>query len=208
MPKPIRRVVTGHNAAGRSVFVMDAAAPHVYNRAPGSAVVTEVWETRAMPADNSGNDEVTNHPFRLAPPRNGSVFRVIEYPPDKQRLAAIEQQRASADDGSGHGAALASEASGQRGNSIVRAPDTRPEPGSSARAAFDRGSPRHPGFHKTSSVDYAIVLSGEIYALMDEGEVLLKAGDVLVQRGTNHAWSNRTDEPAYLAFVLIDAEPV
>jgi quercetin dioxygenase-like cupin family protein len=106
------------------------------------------------------------------------------------------------------GAALASEASGQRGNSIVRAPDTRPEPGSSARAAFDRGSPRHPGFHKTSSVDYAIVLSGEIYALMDEGEVLLKAGDVLVQRGTNHAWSNRTDAPAYLAFVLVDAEPV
>ena len=219
MRKPIRRVVTGHDAAGRSVFITDAPAPHVYNRAPGSAVVTELWETRAMPADNSGNDEVTDHPFRLAPPRNGSVFRIVEYPPDKERVAALERQRASADDGSGHGAALASEASGQRGNSIVRAHsasedareragDTRPEPGSSARAAFDRGSPRHPGFHKTSSVDYAIVLSGEIYALMDEGEVLLKAGDVLVQRGTNHAWSNRTDAPAYLAFVLIDAAPV
>jgi quercetin dioxygenase-like cupin family protein len=52
------------------------------------------------------------------------------------------------------------------------------------------------------------VLSGEIVALMDEGEVILKAGDVLIQRGTNHAWSNRTDEPAYLAFVLIDAEMV
>jgi len=208
MPRGIRRVVTGHNAAGRSVFIKDAAAPHVYNRGPGSAVVTELWETRAMPADNRGDGEVTDHPFRLAPPKHGTVFRIIEYPPDKQRLAALEQQRASADDGSGHGAALASEASGQRGNSIVRAPDTRPEPGPSARAAFDRGSPRHPGFHKTSSVDYAIVLSGEIYALMDEGEVLLKAGDVLVQRGTNHAWSNRTDAPAYLAFVLVDAEPV
>ena len=208
MPRGIRRVVTGHNAAGCSIFVKDAAAPHVYNRGPGSAVVTELWETRAMLADNRGDGEVTDHPFRLAPPKHGTVFRIIEYPPDKQRLAALEQQRASADDGSGHGAALASEASGQRGNSIVRAPDTRPEPGSSARAAFDRGSPRHPGFHKTSSVDYAIVLSGEIYALMDEGEVLLKAGDVLVQRGTNHAWSNRTDAPAYLAFVLVDAEPV
>ena len=222
MRKPIRRVVTGHDAAGRSVFITDAAAPHVYNRAPGSAVVTELWETRAMPADNSGNDEVTDHPFRLAPPRNGSVFRIVEYPPDKERLPA-----------------LASEASGQRGNSILRAPDTRPEPGSSARAALaseasgqrgnsivrahsaledarrraddarpEPGSPRHPGFHKTNSVDYAIVLSGEIYALMDEGEVLLRAGDVLVQRGTHHAWSNRSDEPARLAFVLIDAEPV
>ena len=178
MPKPIRRVVTGHDAAGRSVLVTDGPAPHVYRRSPGSAVVTELWETRSAPADNQDNSEVTDHRFRLAPPRNGTVFRVIEYPPDKQRIAALEQQRASADDGSGHG------------------------------AAFDRGSPRHPGFHKTSSVDYAIVLSGEIYAMMDEGEVLLTAGDVLIQRGTNHAWSNRSDEPAYLAFVLVDAEPL
>jgi naringenin degradation protein FdeH len=208
MPKPIRRVVTGHDAAGRSVFVMDAAAPHVYRRSPGSAVVTELWETRSAPADNRGTAEVTDHPFRLPPPRNGTVFRIIEYPPDSQRLAA-----------------LASEASGQHGNSIVRAPDTRPEAGSSARtalaqerasgddgsghiSALDRGSPRHPGFHKTSSTDYAIVLSGEIYALMDQGEVKLTAGDVLIQRGTNHAWSNRTDQPAYVAFVLIDAAPV
>ena len=178
MPKPIRRVVTGHNDAGRSVLVMDGAAPHVYNRSPGSAVVTELWETRSTPADNRGNAEVTDHPFRLMPPKHGSVFRIIEYPPDQQRLAALARERAAGDDGSGHIAAL------------------------------DPGSPRHPGFHKTSSVDYAIVLCGEIYALMDEGEVLLRAGDVLIQRGTNHAWSNRTDAPAYLAFVLIDADPV
>jgi mannose-6-phosphate isomerase-like protein (cupin superfamily) len=176
--KPIRRVVTGHDGAGRSVLVMDGAAPHVYRRSPGSAVVTELWETRSTPADNRGRAEVTDHPFRLPPPKHGSVFRIIEYPPDRERLAALEAQRASADDGSGHG------------------------------AAFDRGSPRHPGFHKTATVDYAIVLAGEIYALMDEGEVLLRAGDVLVQRGTNHAWSNRSDEPATLAFVLIDAEPL
>ena len=52
------------------------------------------------------------------------------------------------------------------------------------------------------------MLEGEIYAMMDEGEVLLKAGDVLIQRGTNHAWSNRTDRTTVVAFVLIDAEPV
>ena len=177
MAKPIRRVVTGHDAGGRSLFVMDGAAPHVYQRSPGSAIVTELWETRSAPADNRGNAEVTDHPFRLAPPRNGTVFRIIEYPPDKERLPALAQQRAEADDGSGHG------------------------------DAFDRAAPRHAGFHKTASVDYAIVLAGEIYALMDDGEVLLKAGDVLIQRGTNHAWSNRTDAPATLAFVLIDAEP-
>ena len=98
MPKPIRRVVTGHNAAGRSVFIMDGAAPHVYQRSPGSAVVTELWETRMMPAENGGNAETTDHAFRLAPPKNGTVFRVIEYPPDRQRLAALERERTSADD--------------------------------------------------------------------------------------------------------------
>ena len=72
----------------------------------------------------------------------------------------------------------------------------------------DLANKRHPGFHKTATIDYAIVLSGEIYALMDEGEVLLKAGDVLIQRGTSHAWSNRTEQPCCIAFVLIDAEPV
>jgi naringenin degradation protein FdeH len=178
MRKPTRRLVTGHDACGRSVFIMDGAAPHVYSRSRGSAVVTELWETRSAPANNGGNAETTDHPFRLAPPRNGTVFRIVEYPPDKERLAALEEQRRSADDGSGH------------------------------EAAFDRASPRHPGFHKTASVDYAIVLSGKIYALLDEGEVLLEAGDVLIQRGTNHAWSNRSNEPATLAFVLIDAEPV
>ena len=178
MRKPVRRVVTGHDACGRSVFIMDGAAPHVYCRSPGSAIVTELWETRSSPADNSGSAETTDHPFRLAPPKNGAVFRIIEYPPDKHRLAALAAQRLEPDDGSGHG------------------------------EAFDRSQPRHPGFHKTSSVDYVIVLAGEIYALLDEGEVRLRAGDVFIQRGTNHAWSNRTNEPAMLAFVLVDAKPV
>ena len=168
------RVVTGHDAEGKSVFIMDCAAPHTYSRRPGAAAITELWETRGSPAD--GNAEASNHPPCLPPPRNGSVFRVIDYPPDRERLAALEHERAERDDGLGRSAAL------------------------------DRSNPRHPGFHKTHSVDYAMVLSGEIYALMDEGEVLLRPGDVLIQRGTNHAWSNRSDEPARVAFVLIDAE--
>jgi mannose-6-phosphate isomerase-like protein (cupin superfamily) len=176
--RPVRRVITGHDAAGRSVFIEDGPSPHVFQRSPGSAIVTDLWETTQTPADNNGTADAIDHAFRLPPPKTGSVFRVIEYPPDRLRLGALSQERKAADDGSGRGAALA------------------------------HGDVRHPGFHKTSSVDYAIVLSGEIHALMDEGEVLLKAGDVLIQRGTNHAWSNRTDEPAVVAFVLIDAEPV
>jgi hypothetical protein len=169
--------VTGHNAEGKSVFISDAPTPHVFQRSPGSAIVMEMWETGATPASNRGNDDAIARGFRLPPPSNGSVFRIIAYPPDKERLKALEIERHT-DDGSGR------------------------------YQATDKGNPRHLGFHKTPSIDYAIVLSGEIYALMDEGEVLLKAGDVLIQRGTNHAWSNRTDEPCHVAFVLIDADPM
>ena len=177
MPKQVRRVVTGHNTAGKSIFVIDAPTPHVFARTKGSAVVHELWETASTPADNRGNADAIARGHRLPPPKNGSVFRVIEYPPDRERLAALAHEQTLPDD--------------------------------TGRAeATDRNNPRHAGFHKTATIDYAIVLEGEIYAMMDEGEVLLKAGDVLIQRGTNHAWSNRTDRPAVVAFVLIDAEPV
>ena len=65
---------------------------------------------------------------------------------------------------------------------------------------------RHPYTHRTKSIDYAIVLEGEIDMLLDDSEVHLKAGDVLVQQGTNHAWVNRGSEPCRIAFVLIDAK--
>jgi quercetin dioxygenase-like cupin family protein len=176
MPRPIRRVVTGHDANRRSIFVSDGPAPAVFDRGPGATAVTELWETRATPASNAGNaDPTQGAPQRLPPPKHGSKFRVVEYPPDSKRVAAL------------HGTSHDNKAEG-----YVR----------------DLANKRHPGFHKTDTIDYAIVLSGEIYALMDEGEVLLKAGDVLIQRGTNHAWSNRTEQPCCIAFVLIDAEPV
>ena len=65
---------------------------------------------------------------------------------------------------------------------------------------------RHPFMHRTDSLDYAVILSGEIYMMMDEEDYLLKAGDTVVQQGTNHAWSNRGTEPCLIAFILIDAE--
>ena len=68
---------------------------------------------------------------------------------------------------------------------------------------------RHPGSHRTDSVDYAIVISGEIDLWLDDekDDVHLKAGDVAIQRGTNHAWVNNGTEPCRIAFVLIDAKP-
>ena len=64
---------------------------------------------------------------------------------------------------------------------------------------------RSAGMHTTDTVDYAIVLQGEIWAVMDQDEALLTAGDILIQRGTAHGWENRSDRMARVAFVLVDA---
>jgi mannose-6-phosphate isomerase-like protein (cupin superfamily) len=66
--------------------------------------------------------------------------------------------------------------------------------------------PRHPAIHRTRSLDYIVVLEGEIHLLLDDGEVHLRAGDVVVQRGTNHAWINRGGQVCRLGMVFIDAE--
>lgn len=65
---------------------------------------------------------------------------------------------------------------------------------------------RHPFMHRTETVDYAVVLSGEITMMLDDTDYLLKAGDTVVQRGTNHAWSNQSDDVCVMAFVLIDGK--
>jgi quercetin dioxygenase-like cupin family protein len=173
-----RRVVTGHDAGGHSIFVSDNAAPRVIQRKPEGITITDIWETRSTPADNTCQGDPTDHPLSLAPPANGTVLRIMEFAPGAGQAGATQQQ-AAVDDGSGIETAL--------------------KKGASAKA---------PGFHTTNTADYVIVISGEIVALMDEGEKLLKAGDVLIQRGTHHAWSNRSKAVARLAFVLIDAHPL
>jgi quercetin dioxygenase-like cupin family protein len=103
-----------------------------------------------------------------------------------------------------------------RGGTILRVVDFVPAawaPAASASALSGvRHTPdrtaRHPGFHQTDTVDYALVLEGEIWAVLDEAETLLKPGDVLIQRGTFHAWDNRSDQVCRVLFVLIDADPL
>jgi len=63
----------------------------------------------------------------------------------------------------------------------------------------------HPLMHKTQTLDYIIILSGELYLILEEGETFLKAGDIVIQRATNHAWSNRSKEPCIQLAILLDA---
>lgn len=71
-------------------------------------------------------------------------------------------------------------------------------------AADSHSGSRHPGMHRTETIDYGIVLEGEVVLMMDDGETVVRAGDIVVQRGTNHAWANRSDRNCRVAFVLID----
>ncbi len=178
--RSIRRIVTGHDAQGRSTFSEDTASPHVMaiHGIPTHAV-TDLWVTRSAPAD-TGAADTCRVPVQLAPPTNGTVFRVVEFPPDAEWLGRVDPRAAFASMGESGAKALAG---GERAGG--------PQP--------------HPFMHKTASVDYALIMSGEIWAVMDLAETLMKAGDVLVQRGTNHAWSNRSDTPCLVAFVLVDA---
>jgi naringenin degradation protein FdeH len=85
------------------------------------------------------------------------------------------------------------------GGNVFRILEIAPDP-----AGWDPAD----GFHATATLDYVLVLSGEIDCLLDDGEVHLRPGDVLIQRGTSHAWSNRSGDPCILLGVLVDAEPL
>lgn len=166
--KPVRRVVTGHDAQGRSIFFMDTAIPDVFGgggmddfRDQGALALAEFWAT-GLPADNSGNiDSRRPGGFELEPSPGQLMLRIAEFPPEPEGIA---------------------------------------KPG--------RGLESHPGFHKTDTVDFIIVLEGEVYSMMETGETLLKAGDVLIQRGTNHAWSNRSGKICKIAAVMLNAKPL
>jgi naringenin degradation protein FdeH len=169
--RPTRRVVTGHDASGRAVVLIDGAAPNSKVRKATGLTSTLLWVTDGSPADNSGSADSAEREVGVAPPQRGSIFRVVDFPPE-------------ADVGAVDNAAMLREMGIEGG----------------------RGGAGHATTHRTRSVDYAVVISGEIDMLLDDSEVHLRAGDVLVQRGTNHAWVNRGKESCRIAFVLIDAE--
>jgi mannose-6-phosphate isomerase-like protein (cupin superfamily) len=111
----------------------------------------------------------------VPPPANGTIFRIVDFPP------------AAADGPAPH----------VEHDKILVAMGIDPA---------TQGYARHQNTHRTRSIDYAIVLDGEIDMLMDDTEIHVKAGDVLVQQGTNHAWVNNSGRVCRVAFVLIDAK--
>jgi mannose-6-phosphate isomerase-like protein (cupin superfamily) len=178
MPRAVRRVVTGHDENGKAVVISDGPAPFVHvNAINPEWYSTDIWRTHATPAPIVARaDEPTLGPRRQMPTRRGTVLRINNFPPETESVRQMD-----------------AEASRQAFAAL----------GNETAATFGKGG-RHPLMHRTETIDYAIVLSGEITMVMDDADVHLRAGDVLVQCGTNHAWSNRSKQPCVVAFVLID----
>jgi hypothetical protein len=173
MARETRRVVTGHDDHGKAVVLADGPAPNVQVRQTG-IVSTLLWVTDEGPADISGSADRAAREVGVAPPPNGSILRIVDFPPVTAAAMAV-------------------------GNASVMR-----EMGL-AQQAHGAGA-RHPFTHRTRSIDYALVLAGEIDMLLDDSAVHLQAGDVLIQQGTNHAWVNNGTETCRIAFVLIDAQ--
>ncbi|OEZ27326.1 cupin domain-containing protein [Variovorax boronicumulans] len=173
----IRRVVTGHDAQGRSCIVEDGPALHVrtVESRPGFQA-TNIWCTTSAPASIDATDGLASLQG-IAPPAHGTVLRIIDLPPESNDPDET-RRRIQATFGN-----VFSDA--QRD---------------------DAGTQKHPGMHRTATVDYALILQGEVFAVLDTEETLMRSGDVLVQRGTHHAWANRSDAVVRIAFVLIDGE--
>lgn len=178
---PFRRVVTGHDERGRSIILEDSPPPRVA-RIGGDVGpwFYEVWNTRETPARiDSASGEPVEEGIRLAPPRNGTRIRVLDIPPEDERLKSITAESARA-----HFA----------------------EVGAAAASSHPGADARHPFMHRTETIDYGIVLEGELTLILDEGETVVRAGDIVIQRGTNHGWANRSGRTCRIAFILIDGK--
>jgi quercetin dioxygenase-like cupin family protein len=172
----IHRVVTGHDANGKSTVYSNGPLPSVVemNAIPG-LIFHEVWETSGAPVRVDNGPDPTAGPVLHNAPPAGTRIRFVDLPPDATYLN---------DDKS-------------------RITDLFEQVSYSEGLTVKEDSP-HPMMHRSEAVDYCVIIEGELYIVLDDSEVLLKPGSVVVQRGTNHAWSNRSDKPCRILFVQLD----
>lgn len=178
--KSVRRIVTGHDENGKAIIITDGQPPNAFDSDIRGTFFTEIWKTSATPAPVGNETDPTLGPRKMSPHANGSAVRIVQIGPESESnlpsVGNVEEMRV-------HFAALGS-----------------PE------AATVRADSPHPLMHRTETVDYGIVIEGEVTLILDDSEVTLGPGDIVVQRGTNHAWSNHGDKPCRIAFVLIDGQ--
>jgi hypothetical protein len=174
----VRRIVTGHNSEGASIFASSGWAPnaHDYRYIPGMSVA-QLWSTPPLPSITSEIQDPTVTAHSVVPMAGGTQLLFVTFPPD----------------------------------AVMQSPEFDPKAAHEENLKCVPGlaecfEPDHPGMHTTSSIDYGIVLDGEIWLELDGGQLQhLQRHDVVVQNGTRHAWRNKSDRPTLMAFVLIGA---
>lgn len=172
--KSTRRIVIGHDPDGKAVALFDGPVVPT-QRSPAGNAVANLWVTGEFPVDLTGSADRAQTKVGVPPPENGTIFRIVDFPPASTSTAASHVDH----------------------DKVLTMMGIDPT---------TQGYKRHPSTHRTKSIDYAIVLDGEIDMLMDDSEIHMKTGDVLVQQGTNHAWVNNSGKNCRIAFVLIDGK--
>lgn len=175
----IHRVVTGHDAQGNSVVTMNGPlSTRVELEAIPGTVFHEVWSTDVSPALINNASDPTTGQLILSPPANGTRIRFVDIPPDTDQFL-------------------------QNGESEMK--QAFSQIGEASASTTHSDSP-HPLMHQTETIDYGILIEGELTLILDHGEVDLYPGSVVIQRGTNHAWANRSGKMCRILFILIDAQ--
>jgi len=170
----VRRIITANDAKGRAYIHSDDVSPHEVPTAPNRGLIN-LWAMESFPPDMTDTDGAAKAKT-LSPPEGGMIFRYFQLPP-----------RSQTGGNAGAAEAEAAKAFELMGDAAARVDTTK-----------------YPNMHRTISIDYIILLKGRVKLILDEDETVLEPFDVVIQRETNHAWENLSDEPALLVAVLTD----
>jgi mannose-6-phosphate isomerase-like protein (cupin superfamily) len=174
---PIHRVVTGHDPRGKSIISSNGPLSTIreIEAIPGM-IFHEVWEMSGVPLVADNGADPTPGPLSHQAPANGNRIRFVDFPPDESYLAEAEA----------------------RMKALFREVDD-------VTALTVKADSPHPMMHRAEAVDYAVVIEGHMTLVLDDSEVDLGPGSVVVQRGANHAWANRSGQMSRMLFVQLSA---
>lgn len=178
--KTFRRIVTGHDADGKAIILSDAAPERTYMiGGDKGAKFHEVWSTLQTPAlIDSNSGAPAENGLVLGPPKDGTRIRIIDFPPEGDAIRNLTKEEANS-----HFKSMGGEQASNAGKGAA-----------------------HPLMHRTETLDYGIVLEGEMTLILDKEETTIQGGDIIIQRGTNHAWANRSGNVCRMAFILISGQ--
>ena len=174
--RPLRRVVVGNDAQGRSGVLFDSAVPNYFPRPTGTCFY-ELWTLDDVPTALAGRTDAgaAGRPFLHSPPAAGAHWRITHSPAKRVAVASkADQAKLDAENATGGTQRL--------------------------------DGARHEGMHRTPSIDYAICLEGERHLVLEDSDVVIRAGDVVIQLGNWHSWDNRSGVPVLMSYVMIGGE--